>query len=100
MRKRSTWALMALVLVAFAGCRSLPGAAPREIRPEAIEASVRAQIATEFPSDTFSIGVSVSDQGVVTLTGSVETAAQRARIGELAASVQEVRRVDNRLTIG
>jgi osmotically-inducible protein OsmY len=100
MRKNWVVVVVALaLLVTAAGCRSLSTATPDEIDPAAIEASVRSQVAGAYPDETFDIGVSVSDEGVVTLTGDVDSAEQKSRIGELAGSVAGVTRVLNNLTV-
>jgi osmotically-inducible protein OsmY len=104
MRHSKPWAQVVLVVLALfaatTGCRSLSTATPDEVDPAAIEASIRSQILTQYPGETFDIGVSVSDAGVVTLTGTVDSAEKRTRIGQLASSVDGVDRVVNELTVG
>lgn len=88
-----------LALLGAAGCRSLSTATPDEIDPEAIEASIRSQILTQYPDETFDLGVDVSEAGVVTLSGDVDSESQRTRIAELARSVAGVERVVNNLHV-
>jgi osmotically-inducible protein OsmY len=100
---RKNWVVVAValaLLVTAAGCRSLSTATADELDPTAIEASIRTQIAGTYPGETFDIGVSVTDRGVVTLTGTVDSDEKRTRIADLARSVAGVTRVDNELTVG
>ena len=90
--------LVLLVLVSF-GCRSMSTATPDEVDPGAIEASIRSQILTTYPGETFDIGISVSDEGVVTLTGSVGDDDRRTRLADIARTVKGVTRVVNQLTV-
>jgi osmotically-inducible protein OsmY len=91
-------ALMVLVTFGLA-CRSMSTATPDEVDPAAIEASIRSQILTTYPGETFDIGVSVSDAGVVTLTGTVDSEEKRTRLAEVARSVDGVERVVNELRV-
>jgi osmotically-inducible protein OsmY len=101
--RNKKWSVMfavMLLMVVGISCRSLSTATPDEVDPGAIEASIRSQILTTYPEETFDIGISVSDEGVVTLSGSIDTAERRNRIGDLARSVAGVTRVVNQLTVG
>lgn len=91
--------LALVVLVTAVGCRSIATATPDAIDPAAIEASIRSQILTTYPDETFDIGISVSNSGVVTLSGSVPNEERRARLAEIARSVKGVERVVNDLTV-
>lgn len=64
----------------------------------AITAKVKAAIFSEPGLKTLQISVDTV-KGVVTLTGSVDTAANSARAMALAGAVADVRAVDNRLVI-
>lgn len=88
--------LLALFTVA---CGSMNRATPEEWDKAAMEADVRGKVATAVPGKTFDIGVSVSDNKVVTLTGTVDSAAEKASIGDAASSVNGVARVINNITI-
>jgi osmotically-inducible protein OsmY len=99
---KKTWAamaVMALLAVVAIGCRSAATATPDALDPAAIEAGIRAQVLGAYPDETFDIGVSVTADGVVTLSGDVDSAEQKRRIGQLAASVDGVRRVNNELRV-
>ena len=101
--RNKKWSVMfavMLLMVVGISCRSLSTATPDEVDPGAIEASIRTQILTTYPEETFDIGISVSREGVVTLSGSIDTAERRTRIGDLARSVAGVTRVINQLTVG
>jgi len=100
MRKNWVVVVVALaLLVTAAGCRSASTATPDEIDPTTIEASIRAQVAGAYPGETFDIGVDVAPGGEVTLTGDVDSAERKTRIGDLARSVAGVTRVINNLTV-
>lgn len=101
MPKRSmlVFAAVALVAVVASSCRSLPEVTGDDLDPATIEAAIRSGIAAEYPDETFDIGVEVTEEGVVTLTGTVETAAQRNRIGEIADDVHDVERVINQIDV-
>jgi hyperosmotically inducible periplasmic protein len=101
MRNKKWSVMLAVMLLMVVGisCRSLSTATPDEVDPAAIEASIRSQILMTYPSETFDIGISVSREGVVTLSGSVDSRERRNRIGDLARSVAGVTRVVNELKV-
>ena len=88
--------LLALFTVA---CGSMNRATPAEWDKTAMEADVRSKVATAVPGKTFDIGVSVNDDKVVTLTGTVDSASDKQAIGDAARSVNGVGRVINNITI-
>ncbi len=98
-RKQWVWVVAALLIVTFAGCGSMSQGTPDEIDETAIEADIRAQVATHYPGETFDIGVDVSDRGVVTLTGDVDDNDKRTRIGEIAKGTAGVSRVVNNIKV-
>ncbi|WBY03388.1 BON domain-containing protein [Ramlibacter tataouinensis] len=89
-----------------ASSAALPPAVPGALPPPAggrapdpqITAGVRAQLAADAELRTVRIDVDTRD-GIVTLSGSVPTAAMRARAGEIAHAVRGVRRVNDQLTL-
>ena len=101
MHKRYAVVVLALLLAALVGgaCRSLPEATGSDLDPAAIEAAIRSGIASQYPDDTFDIGIAVTEDGVVTLTGTVENDTQRQKIGEIARDVHDVERVINNLDV-
>ena len=102
MHKRSALVILALLLIAAVGssCRSLPEVTGSDLDPAAIEAGIRAEIAAAYPNETFDIGISVTEDGVVTLSGTIDTATRRQEIGDIARKVHDVRRVVNNLQVG
>ena len=64
----------------------------------AISTKVRAAIVAERDLSVFKIDVDTK-QGVVMLTGTVDSEAQRTRAEDVARSVQGVQSVDNQLTV-
>lgn len=96
MNRKFTLALVALLAVSMMACTSLNQVTPEPLDNAAMEADVRAAIAEDHPDETFDIGVSV-DNGVVTLTGTVDTAAERSSIAASARRVDGVRSVVNNL---
>jgi osmotically-inducible protein OsmY len=101
MHKRSAFVVLLLLLVAFVGssCRTLPEVTGSDLDPAAIETAIRAGIAEQYPDTTFDIGIAVTEDGVVTLTGTVEDDIQRQKIVEIARDVHDVERVINNLEI-
>lgn len=98
MKHKIILALVAVLALSALACTSLNQVTPAPLDNAAMEADVRAAIASDHPGQTFSIGVSV-DNGVVTLTGSVDNASQRSSIGTAASRVDGVRSVINNLVI-
>lgn len=92
-------ALVALLVIFSVACGSLNRATPAEWDKAAMEADVRGKVAQAVTGKTFDIGVSISDNRVVTLTGSVDTADERRQIVEAARSVNGVASVINNITI-
>ena len=101
MHKRSAFVVLVLLLVALVGssCRTLPEVTGSDLDPAAIETAIRAGIAEQYPDTTFDIGIAVTEDGVVTLTGTVEDDIQRQKIVEIARDVHDVERVINNLEI-
>ena len=98
MNRKLTALAMLLVLFTVA-CGSMNRATPAEWDKATMEADVRGKVAAAVPGKTFDIGVSVSDERVVTLTGQVDSSADRTAIGEAARSVSGVSSVINNISI-
>jgi len=98
MNRKFVFALVAVLAVSMMACTSLNQVTPEPLDDAAMEADVRAEISEDNPDETFDIGVSV-DNGVVTLTGTVNTADERARIGAAASRVDGVRSVINNIGV-
>jgi len=89
-RKLSYLAIFLLVL--SAACGSINRATPSSMDDTAMKTDVKGKILETDPGKTFDIGVEVHD-GVVTLNGDVNTAAERDQIVRAANSVHGVKRV-------
>jgi osmotically-inducible protein OsmY len=74
--------------------------AAKEAIDRAIKAAVMMSLASdpEFKLQLDRINVEVKN-GVVVLTGTVETEEQKRRAGEIAASIKDVKKVINHLTV-
>lgn len=97
--KRHFGAVAVLLVLFSIACGSLNRATPAEWDNAAMEADVRGKVAQAVPGKTFDIGVTVSDNRWVTLTGTVDTAAERRAIGDAARGVNGVEGVVNNITI-
>ena len=91
-------AVMALVL-ALAGCQSMTGrTAGENLDDTNITAAVKGRLAQDKLSTLTRIDVDTND-GVVSLNGTVESAEQRARAEQLARGAGGVKRVINNLQV-
>jgi osmotically-inducible protein OsmY len=97
--KRQLTVLVVLLALFTVACGSMNRATPAEWDKTTMEADVRSKVATAVPGKTFDIGVSVNDDKVVTLTGTVDSASDKQAIGDAARSVNGVGRVINNITI-
>lgn len=97
--KRQLSVLMVLLALFTVACGSMNRATPEEWDKAAMEADVRGKVAAAVPGKTFDIGVSVNDDKVVTLNGTVDTAADKQAIGDAARSVNGVASVINNIRI-
>ena len=97
--KRHFYVMAALLVLFSMACGSMNRATPAEWDRTTMEADVRGKVAQAVPGKTFDIGVTVSDNRVVTLTGSVDTADERRAIGDAARGVNGVASVINNITI-
>jgi osmotically-inducible protein OsmY len=89
-------ALATLFLFVFASaCGSINRVIPGDT---AMKADVKGKIAEVYPKEATDIGVTV-DHGVVTLTGTVDTAIKAQKIGEAANSVHGVTQVINNIQV-
>ncbi len=89
-------AAMTVLLAFFAmACGSINRVIPTD---EAMKADVKGKIAEVYPAKATYIGVTVND-GVVTLTGTVDTAQQRKSIEDAANSVHGVKSVIDNITV-
>ena len=97
--KRQVAVLVVLLALFTVACGSLNRATPGEWDKTTMEADVRGKVATAVPGKTFDIGVSISDNRVVTLTGDVDTSEEKRMIGDAAQSVNGVGTVINNIRV-
>ena len=95
--KRLTATLAVLFLMS--GCQALTGATLGEnIDDGTLTSSVKTKLASDRLVTLTRVGVETNN-GIVYLTGEVETAEQRSRIGSLASQVKGVKQVVNNLQV-
>src|SRR5438874_2159859 len=91
--------LLALFLVIFGlACGSINRVTPSSMDDTAMKTDVKGKILATDPGKTFDIGVDVHD-GIVTLNGQVNTAAERQAIEDATNSVHGVKRVIDNIRI-
>jgi hyperosmotically inducible periplasmic protein len=89
---------MALLLL-ITGCQAMTGeTAGQNIDDSALTTSVKTSLAGERLNTLTRVGVETNN-GVVYLTGEVETAAEKSRAGTVASQVKGVRQVVNNLQV-
>ncbi len=87
------------VLFFMTGCQALTGATMGEnIDDGTLTSYVKTKLASDRLITLTRVGVETNN-GVVYLTGEVETAEQRSHIGSLASQVKGVKRVVNNLQV-
>jgi hypothetical protein len=93
-RKQVLVALSLVVLALMASACSMNRVLPAEMDEEAMMVEVRGAIADAVPGKTFDLGVDVTEGGVVTLTGQVDTASDRDAIVRRVGQVKGVSSVN------
>lgn len=87
------------VLLLLPGCVALTGeTAGENIDDTVLTTEIKARLAGEKVLHTTRVGVK-TERGVVYLTGSVDTADDRNKIGEIVKKVKGVRDVVNRIEV-
>jgi hypothetical protein len=86
MKRNLVYLTTAVVLLFSIACGSMNRATPAEWDKTSMEADVRSKVVEAVPGKTFEIGVSVSDNRVVTLTGTVSATQRRASAAFAASS--------------
>jgi len=95
--KRLTVTLV--VLFFMTGCQAMTGQTMGEnIDDSYITGAVKTQLASDKPVSLTRVEVETNN-GIIYLTGQVETAEQRSRIGSLGSGVKGVKRVVNNLQV-
>jgi hyperosmotically inducible protein len=86
-------------LLLITGCQAMTGETMgQNIDDGAITSSVKTQLASDKLVTLSRVGVETNN-GVVYLTGEVETAEQKSHIGSLASQVKGVKQVVNNLQV-
>ena len=87
------------VLFLLNGCQAMTGeTAGQNLDDGVLTTSVKSSLASDRLVTLTRVGVE-TDNGIVHLTGEVETADQKARIGSIASQVKGVKRVVNNLQV-
>ncbi|MFP5245420.1 MAG: BON domain-containing protein [Thermoanaerobaculia bacterium] len=95
MKRNKALIFLSLLLVAMmANACSLNRQLPKEADEEAMVIEVRSAIAAAVPGKTFDLGVDVTEGGRVTLTGDVDSSADRDAIVSKVRQVNGVTSVD------
>jgi len=95
--KKFTAAVAFLLLIA--GCQAMTGeTAGQNIDDGALTTSVKTSLAGERINTLSRVGVETNN-GIVVLTGEVETANEKSRAGTVASQVKGVRGVTNNLQV-
>lgn len=95
MYRNRSFIFVALLMVALAASAcSMNRVLPEAADEEAMLVEVRAAIASAVPGKTFDLGVDVTEGGGVTLTGEVDSSADRDAIVSKVRSVNGVRSVN------
>lgn len=93
-RTKTLMFLTLMTLVVVAGACSMNRQLPEAADEEAMEVEVRAAIASAVPGKTFAVEVDVTENGRVSLSGHVDSAADRDAIIAKVRQVNGVRSVD------
>ena len=93
-RKRTLISLSLLVLMLAATACSMNRQLPKEADEEAMLVEVRAAIGAAVVGKTFELGVDVTENGGVTLTGEVDSTSDRDAIVSKVRQVNGVRSVN------
>jgi len=92
-------AVTLVVLFFMTGCQAMTGQTAGEIVDDSvITSSVKTQLASDKVATLTRVEVETNN-GVVYLTGQVQTAEQRSHIGSVASQVKGVKRVVNNLQV-
>jgi len=92
-------AVTLVVLFFMTGCQAMTGATLGEnIDDGALTSSVKTQLASDKLVTLTRVGVETNNS-IVYLTGEVETAEQKSRIGSIASEVKGVKKVVNNLQV-
>jgi hyperosmotically inducible periplasmic protein len=98
-RAFKTLTVMMAFLILIIGCQAMTGETMgQNIDDGTLTSSVKTKLASDKLVTLTRVGVETNN-GVVYLTGEVETAEQKGRIGSLASEVKGVKKVVNNLQV-
>ncbi|TMB73731.1 MAG: BON domain-containing protein [Deltaproteobacteria bacterium] len=98
-RAFKTLTVMVAFLILITGCQAMTGETMgQNIDDGTLTSYVKTKLASDKLVTLTRVGVETNN-GVVYLTGEVETAEQRSRIGSLASEVKGVKKVVNNLQV-
>jgi osmotically-inducible protein OsmY len=95
---RKTWSVGFCLVILLSGCAGNLST-DRQFDDAIVAQRVREALGNDPDLARYQIGVSVSS-GEVTLTGSVQSAADAAKAGRVAETVAQVQSVRNLITVG
>jgi len=98
-RKQWVGVVALLVIATLSACSTSSTVTPKPLDKAAIEADIRSQIATHYPTDTFDLGIEVSDNGTVTIKGTVDDNDKHTRIIKMARGTSGVNRVVDEIRV-
>jgi len=98
-RAFKTLTVMVAFLILITGCQAMTGETMgQNVDDGTLTSYVKTKLASDKLVTLTRVGVETNN-GVVYLTGEVETAEQRSRIGSLASEVKGVKKVVNNLQV-
>ena len=93
------WIALVLAMGSFAACQATTGKTASQTMDDAsVTVSVERKLTSERAADFTRVDVD-TNEGIVQLSGVVQTSEQRARAEDLAKQVTGVRRVHNNLQV-
>lgn len=98
-RPFATVALLFSIVLVIAACQTPAGRSAGQVVDDA---TITSKVKTKLLHDSLTKGLAVdvdTFQGTVTLTGAVDNAGQREKVGYLAASVRGVKKVNNLISL-
>jgi len=97
--RRLAFVLTLSIVVGFAGCQATTGkTASQTMNDASVTAAVQTKLTTDRMANFTRVDVD-TEQGIVQLSGVVQTSEQRTRAEELTKQVNGVKRVHNNLQV-
>lgn len=98
MRSTKSVLVILILMMATMACSSLNQVTPAGMDDAAIEAELRSRLLDDVETKALELSIQVDD-GVVTVSGNVDTMAQKNRITETARGIDGVRSVINNVVV-